>query len=160
MLDSALGTPLGFDQRTLENLSNLNTTNDDVICVRMYVLRSRPTIILASLDSRNEALAKVHVIYLFNFEACDIFHQISHKTSRCAHLKEVWNSDCMKTNGWCSLGSILNFNYISSTSAKVNRDSLKAGMPTTRKRGRPRKVEQVVEGTLQRDTTRDTTGGI
>lgn len=33
MLASALGTPLGFDCRTLENLQVLTTSNDVIVCV-------------------------------------------------------------------------------------------------------------------------------
>ncbi|KAK1363841.1 hypothetical protein POM88_039402 [Heracleum sosnowskyi] len=55
MLASVLGTPQGFDHRTLENLGTLSTITD-VVCVKMSVLSSRPTSLLASLDSRNESL--------------------------------------------------------------------------------------------------------
>lgn len=74
------------------------------------------------------------MLYLSDYDAC-VCHQISHETSSCAHLKEVWNSVCMRSNGG-TFGSILNFNDISPSKENVHSGSLEPDMLTTRMRGR------------------------
>lgn len=74
LLVSALGNPLGFDRRMLENLEANTPISDALVCIEMSVVSSRPSVIFASLDRTHSSTTRVLVSYLTTFKACECCH--------------------------------------------------------------------------------------